>query len=300
MSEAGNRNSDDLSSGIALMVFGLSVAAAGGGVMKLLVEGLPPTQITWFRFVGYFVIMIPIVLFRPGLSNLKPARPWWQLVRGIVLAISTTAFIFGVRTLDYADAIAILYAYPFLVIVMASMFLGERPPLMAWIGVSGGFFGVLLVVRPDLAGINIGAVWVLVCAVFVAAQLTLNRFLGAVSHPFVTSLWGALIAAIVLSPMAFSTWQEPTSREWWLLLLLAVMGAFNQTIIVIAFTRVEAAKLAPFTYTEMVAGVLVGFFVFGTLPDRLSWAGIALIVLFGVIAARAFRHRNVPKRNPRI
>jgi len=243
---------------------------------------------------------IPIVLVRPGLSQIKPARPWWQLFRGIVLAISTTAFIYGARTLDYADAIAILYAYPFIVIVMACVFLGERPPLMAWVGVFGGFLGVLLVARPDFGGLNTGAVWILCCAFFVAMQLTLNRFLGSVSHPFVTSLWGALVATIVLSPWALSQWQEPTSREWWLLILLATMGAVNQTIIVFAFTRAEAAKLAPFTYTEMVSGVFFGFLIFGTLPDRLSWAGIVLIILFGVLAARSFRHRNVPKRNPRI
>ncbi len=294
------RDTDNFASGVALLIFGLTVAAAGGSVMKLLVETLPAAQITWFRFLGYFIIMIPLILIRLGPSQFKPARPRWQVVRGIVLAVSTVSFVIGVKTLDYADAIAILYAYPFLVIVMARLFLGERPPAMAWIGVGGGFLGVLLVVRPDLSGINSGALWVLLCSVFVAAQLTLNRFLGSVSHPFVTSFWGALVATMVLLPMAMADWQEPDLREWLLLLLLAVMGAFNQTIIVIAFTRAEAAKLAPFTYAEMIAGVVIGFFIFGTLPDALSWAGIGLIVLFGVLAARAFVHRNVPKRTPRI
>lgn len=294
------RETDNFASGVVLLVFGLTVAALGGSVMKLLAETLPAAQITWVRFLGYFIIMIPLILIRLGPSKFKPARPRWQIVRGIVLAISTISFVTGVKTLDYADAIAILYAYPFMVIVMARFFLGERPPLMAWIGVAGGFIGVLLVVRPDLTGINSGALWVLLCSVFVAAQLTLNRFLGSVSHPFVTSFWGALVATIVLSPLAWSSWEMPNSSELWWLLLLVVMGAVNQTIIVIAFTRAEAAKLAPFTYAEMIAGIVAGLFMFGTLPDALSWAGMGLIVLFGVLAARAFAHRNVPKRTPRI
>lgn len=294
------RDTDNFTSGVVLLVFGLTVAALGGSVMKLLAETLPAAQITWVRFVGYFMIMIPLILIRLGPSKFKPARPRWQVVRGFVLAVSTFSFVTGAKTLDYADAIAILYAYPFMVILMARLFLGERPPLMAWVGVAGGFVGVLMVVRPDFSGVSTGALWVLLCSVFVAAQLTLNRFLGSVSHPFVTSFWGALVATLVLTPMAWSDWQTPNVREWWLLLLLAVMGAVNQTIIVIAFTRAEAAKLAPFTYTEMIAGVVAGFLIFGTLPDALSWAGIGLIVLFGVLAARAFVHRNVPKRTPRI
>ena len=72
------------------------------------------------------------------LAALKPVRPWLQILRGLTLAGATPAFVIGAQTVDYADAIAILYAYPFLLVIVAAMFLGEKASWPVWIGVAGG------------------------------------------------------------------------------------------------------------------------------------------------------------------
>ena len=85
--------------------------------MKLLSEDLSVIQITWFRFLGLALILLPIVMIRFGDSVLRPARPGIQVIRGISMAAGTSTFIIGVQTVEFADAIAILYAYPFLLIL---------------------------------------------------------------------------------------------------------------------------------------------------------------------------------------
>jgi len=287
-------------SGILLIVFGLSAAAFSGALMKLLAETMPPALIVWYRFAGYFLIMLPIVLWRQGVHIARVPRPRMQVLRGLCMAGSTICFITGARTLPYADAIAILYAYPFFLTLVAPVLLGERVSLAAWAGVTGGFVGVLVIMRPSFDGIGTDALWVLACAILVTSQLVINRKLGAVADPLVTSTYGALIATLATALALPWLWQPVAAEHWGILALLGLTAAISQTAIVLAFSRAPASDLAPFTYTEIVSAVVFGWLVFETLPDWQSWAGIVLIIASGVAVARAMAMRTTPRRVPKI
>lgn len=286
--------------GIIFIIIGLSLAALAGAIMKLLSNDLSAYQITWFRFFGFALIILPIVMVRFGRPALKPARPGIQIFRGFSLAAATVAFVLGARTVDFADAIAILYAYPFLLTVLAVSFLGERVHWTGWVGVVGGFLGVLLVMRPEFKTLNTGTLLVFLCAVIVSVQMALNRKLGTVSHPLVTSLWGAAIASTALTFVLPFYWIPIDFTQFWILSALIVTGAVSQTLIVFAFAKAPASTLAPFTYFEIVAAVAIGFALFGTLPVWESWVGILLITASGLVVARSLSGRHSPRRNPKI
>ncbi len=271
-----------------------------GALMKMLSTELPATFITWFRFSGYFLILLPIVFRLAGANALRPPRPHIQFARGLCLAGATVAFVAGARTLDYADAIAILYAYPFFLIILAAVVLKESLQRSSVIGVFGGFAGVLMVVRPQFDSLDVGAMLVLICALLVSIQMTINRKLGAIANPLVTSTWGALVAAVVTTPLVVANWPTLDSRQFVLLCLVAVSGAIGQTSIVAAFSKAPASELAPYTYFEIVAAVVIGLLVFGTLPDLWAWAGIGLIVVCGIYISISHRVRTPPRRLPKI
>ena len=285
--------------GIVALISGLCIAAGTGAIMKLLSADLSSFQITWFRFTGFALMMAPVMIWKFRAVVLRPARPGIQFVRGLTMAAGTVAFVVGARTIDFADAIAILYAYPFLLTVLAVLFLGERVHPVAWLGVFGGFVGVLLVMRPEFRTVNAGSLFVFLCAVIVSVQMVMNRKLGSVSHPLVTSFWGALVAAVALSCVAPFHWDDVGREHGMLLLLLIVSGAVSQILIVFAFSQAEASVLAPFSYFEIIAAVLIGWFVFGTLPVWLSALGIVLILVSGILVARALRGRHSPRRHPK-
>jgi len=286
--------------GIIFVIIGLSIASLNGAFMKLLTHDLSVIQITWFRFVGFTLIMLPIVLHRFGRSALRPARPGIQVFRGLSMVAGTIAFVTGVQTVDFADAIAILYAYPFLLILLAVLFLGERVHWTVWPGVVGGFLGVLLVMRPEFKTINTGTLYVFLSALVVSIQMALNRKLGTLSHPLITSLWGAVIATCVLSFFLPFYWQPVGTELLWLLGLMIICGASSQVLIVYSFSRTTASTLAPFTYFEIVAAVAIGYFMFGTLPVWASWIGILLITISGLLVARSLPGRNPSQRQPKI
>ncbi len=268
--------------------------------MKLLAEGMGAAEITWFRFLGSVILILPVVVWRFGWSGFRPARVKMQILRGCTMAGATMAFVAGARTVDYADAIAILYAYPFLLALQAMWFLGEPMSRAGWVSIVGGFAGVLLVMRPDFAGVNIGALYIFLCALVVSIQMILNRKLGAYSHPLMTSFWGAIAATGILMPVSAAAWRSVSYPEMWLVAVMMISGAVSQILIVYAFSRTRASTLAPFTYFEIVAAVVIGYALFGTIPGPVSWAGILLILASGLWMARSLARPDGPRRQPKI
>jgi len=268
--------------------------------MKILSGQISAYQVAWFRFAGMSLILLPYLIWRYGLAGLKPARPFIQIVRGLTMAGATTAFVIGAQMVDYADAIAILYAYPFLLVILAVVFLGERASWPVWIGITVGFIGVLLVMRPEFNQINSGNLYIFTCAVIISIQLALNRILSIVSPPLITAFAGAVIATFVLTYFLADSWEPVTNEAWLYIGILILSGAINQTMLVFAFAQADATTLAPFTYFEIIAAIIFGYLFFSTLPSLLSWVGILLITAGGLYVARSLRVKSIPRRAPKI
>ncbi|MDA0846452.1 MAG: EamA family transporter, partial [Proteobacteria bacterium] len=95
------------------MVFALFLAALSAAFMKLLADTMSPPLISFFRFAGYFLLLLPLAFIRHGWRVLRPQRPVVQIIRGLTLALGNMAFMYGVQHVDYANAVAIVYVYPF-------------------------------------------------------------------------------------------------------------------------------------------------------------------------------------------
>ncbi len=271
---------------VIIMLTALCLAALSGALMKILTDSLSPPLVAWFRFAGYGLLLVPVALWRVGPRCFQPARPLVQVTRGLMLAAGNTAFLYGVRHVDYANAISILYIYPFIMVALSAWVLGEPVSKSAWLGVIGGFSGVLLVVRPDLAGIDPAALFILFTGTMVALQMLFNRKLGVMSDPVVVSLWGALAATAALSLSVPFVWQVPTADQMMLIATLAVLTALSQTLMITAMSMAAADRIAPFTYFEIIAAVIIGLVIFGTLPDMLAWVGMVLIITSGTVVKR--------------
>jgi len=278
----------DLTS-IALLVCGISLAGLNGAFMKMLAGGMHEFMIVWARYLGFFLVLMPVAFASQGRAAFRPVRPILQIFRALTIAAGTVAFVAGVRTIAFADAIAIIYVYPFILTLLAPRFLGERVPKIAWFGVIGGFTGVLVVMRPTFDNLDHNALLVLLCGVLIAIHLLFNRKLAPLANPLVTSMWGALIAMLALSITLPFSWQTPDAGQMKLLAAIAVTSAISQSMVLYAFARAPASSLAPFTYMEIVSAVVIGWALFATVPDAISWAGMALIVASGLIVARAPR-----------
>ena len=165
---------------------------------------------------------------------------------------------------------------------LSALMLGEPVSRPAWAGVAGGFCGVLLVIRPDPAALDIGAIFILFTGFTVAVQMLLNRKLGSESDPLLVSMWGAVVASIALGVSLPFVSQVPAGDQILLVASIGGLSALSQTLMIVAMTKAPAEEIAPFTYFEIVAAIIIGMAMFGTLPDGWAWAGMALIAVSGI------------------
>lgn len=272
---------------IGLLVLSLVLAALNGVFMKMLAGLLPALLIIWGRNVTYLLVMLPFALSRHGAATFVPPRPGLQLARVLLLFVSSVLFIWGIEGLPLADAVAIIYVYPFVLSALSPILLKEEVGAAGWIGVVGGFAGVLIVMRPDFSGSSAHALMVFLGGVLLGAQMLLTRMIVRAASPLITSTYTALVMVVLTSLLLPFSWTAIALWQAALLVALGVMTAASQWFSLIAFSRAPAPLLSPFSYVEIPAAVLYGVLFFGDLPDALSWIGILVIIASGVMVARA-------------
>ena len=166
--------------GIILLIIALAFAAFSGALMKVLSASLSPFLIAWLRFTGSLIVLIPVTVVGVKSRTFHPKRPLLQVFRGILLIIRNTSLVYGIKETDYANAIAILYVHPSLMMLPAPVILGKKRNIYTWTAVLGEFFGVLCVLRPDNGNLDYNAFFILLSGLMVAKQMLINRLLGAI------------------------------------------------------------------------------------------------------------------------
>jgi drug/metabolite transporter (DMT)-like permease len=285
--EAAGRADVFPAAAVGLLVLSLVLAALNGVFMKMLAGLLPALLIVWGRNVTYLLVMLPFALARHGAAAFIPPRPGLQIARVLLLFVSSVLFIWGIEGLPLADAVAIVYVYPFVLSALSPALLKEEVGPAGWIGVFGGFAGVLIVMRPDFSGSGAHALMVLLAGVLLGVQLLLTRMIVRAASPLITTTYTALVMVILTSLLLPFSWTAIGAWEAALLIGLGIVTAASQWFSLVAFSRAPAPVLSPFSYVEIPAAVLYGLLFFGDLPDALSWIGILVIIASGMLVARA-------------
>lgn len=280
--------------GILTFVTALVFGSLHSGLSKLLTEDLSVPLIIWWRYLGLFLIVVPVALWRYGRAAVVPARPWLHVVRALLLVVSSLTFLGAVSGMPLADVMAIVFVYPFLVTALAPVMLGERVGPASWIAVAAGFLGVLVVMRPGLMAINAYSLLALFTGGSFALVLLVTRKLVVASPPTVTATWTAGLGLMALSLSLPFVWVLPSFGQFAILALMTVMASASQLLTMHAFSKADAPVLAPFGYSEIVTATVVGLAMFGDFPDAVTWTGMAIIVASGIYIAFAGRRQALP------
>lgn len=268
--------------GIALMATGMFMFSAVDTMAKFLTDTIHPLQIVWCRQLGLLIGVLILVGLR-GRSVLVSASPKLQIGRGALAAISATLFIIGVKFVPLADAVAITFVAPFMVTVMGALILREPVGIRRWTAVVIGFIGTLIVIRPGLGVLHPAAGLLVIAAGAFALRQILSRILAGGDGAATTVAYTAIVSCALLTvPMLF-VWETPGSAtEIVLLVAMAVLAAFGETLVIMALDAAQAVVVAPLQYSLLIWGTLYGYFVFGQFPDGWTWLGALIIVATGI------------------
>jgi len=268
---------------IALLVVAVNLLAMMDGMVKYLAEaGYPALQILWARFFFNALLVSPIAAYRHRGLMLRPNDPGTQIGRGLLHALGTLLLFMAYARMPLADALAVYNAYPFVVAMLAPFLLAERSDWRQWLAVVVGFGGTMLVIRPGFESFNAGAVYALVGSIAFALYLILTRKLAGSAPADLTLSYQSLSATIIISMAVPFFWVTPDAFAVVLFIAIGAISALGHLLVILAFARAPASYLAPFGYMEIVTAAVIGFALFGDIPDFVTWVGIAVICASGI------------------
>jgi len=271
--------------GIALICLAVLCFALLDSMSKLLAAHYAVTSVVWVRYGVHTLLML--VLFGPGtgLGLVRTARPWTQILRGLLLLACTVLMITGLRYIPLAEATSILYLSPLLVTLLSIPLLNERVSRRNWVVAGLGFIGVLIIVRPGGALLTPAIALPLAAAVCNSFYQIVTRRLGGTESPIAMNFITGLVGTTVMSFALLFTWVTPTLTHALLMLVMGAAGMGGHLLLTKAFQHATPAMLAPFSYGQIAWAVLLGYLIFDALPDLGSVIGMAIIAGCGLYIA---------------
>jgi drug/metabolite transporter (DMT)-like permease len=278
--------------GIALILASTVFLGTSDVTSKYLSATLPSIEIAWIRFLVFGLIMVPAMLPGSPLYALHSRRPGLQVMRGVALLASSLFFISGLRFLPIAEASATSFIAPLFVTALSIVFLGESVGLRRWLATAVGLIGVLIILRPGSSAFHPAAVFPLVSALAWACTLIMTRMMSGREHAITTMIYSSIVGVCILSALVPLVWVAPTWHDVLFGVLIGVASTAGQWIVVLAFRYADASVLAPFSYTQLLWVSILGFLIFGEVPDIWTVTGAIFIVASGLYTAHRERLRR--------
>ncbi|NOE17545.1 EamA family transporter [Ruegeria atlantica] len=295
--------------GIFLMLGFCVLAPLGDAMAKLLGETTPLGLLVTVRFAVQALILIPLVVMT--------GRPWRMrgrilrltVIRTLLHIIGITAMFSALQFLPLADAVAIAFVMPFIMLLLGRYVLGEEVGARRLVACIVGFIGTLLVIQPSFAEVGLPALLPLIVAVVFALFMLVTRQIAKETDPISLQAVSGVMATVGLVPVlvigtSLGIWNLsaalPAPDLYWLLIAIGVLGTVAHLLMTWSLRYAPSATLAPMQYLEIPVATLIGWAIFSDLPDGLAAVGIMITVAAGlyVILRERATARSAPTETP--
>ncbi|HEX2116864.1 MAG TPA: DMT family transporter [Alphaproteobacteria bacterium] len=268
--------------GISLFLSAIFLFACLDTLAKYMTRDFHVMQIAWGRYVFSSVFLLALVPRYGFVRPLRSARPWFQFMRALLLAVVSLMFFTSVSYLPLADVTAIGFAAPLILTGLAHFVLGERVGIRRWLAILVGFVGVLVIIRPGFGVMHWAVFVALAMAASNAAYQLATRMLAGVDSAQTTIFFTNLVGSVAFSLLIPFFWSPPGLAGWAGLAALGFFGGLGHYLLIQAFSHAPASLLAPYTYTAILWVTFTGYLIFDQLPDLWTIAGAAIIIASGI------------------
>lgn len=273
---------------LALVLSSWALSGLDASGKWVMTAGISLWILCWVRYVVHLVLVLGLVLPSRGLAVLRPRRPVAQIVRGGVMLLATLSFFTALHYLPQAEATAINFLAPLIVLSVAPWILKEPTRISRWVAAGVGFLGVIIIIRPSAGLDGIGTLFGLLTACLFAGQYIATRFV-AIDNPFTTLVWSGAVGSVSLTlalpfilPQALPVLASLSIWQWLVLLGTGFWGAVGHLLQIQAYRLAPASMLQPFVYLQIISAATLGWLIWGQFPDAFSWLGIAIICSSGI------------------
>jgi len=277
--------------GVLLMLGFCVLAPMGDSIAKLLGDVVPLGQLILVRFGVQLALLLPLVLISRRALRMTPRLLWLTLLRTLLHITGIGAMFLSLRFLPLADAIAIAFVMPFIMLLLGKYVLGEEVGPRRLIACAVGFVGTMLVVQPSFAAVGPPALLPLLVAVVFSLFMLVTRHVAKEIDPMTLQTVSGGMAVVILMPVILLgtqlEWAEltlvaPDPRTWVMLGALGTLGTFAHLLMTWSLRFAPSATLAPMQYLEIPIATIIGWIVFRDFPNGLALIGISITMAAGL------------------
>jgi drug/metabolite transporter (DMT)-like permease len=277
--------------GVFLMLGFCVVAPMGDAIAKILGQSVPLGELLLVRFAVQAIVLIPVVWLTKRAWRTSGRILHLVIARTILHIIGIGMMFTALQYLPLADAVAIAFVMPFLMLLLGKYVLNEVVGPRRLIACLVGFAGTLLVVQPSFVEVGWPALLPLGVAVNFSVFMLVTRQIAKETDPIALQGVSGVIAMAIMLPMfAFAYGRDipmmqlvaPTAFEWQLLLSIGVLGSVAHLLMTWSLRYAPSATLAPMQYLEIPIATIIGFLVFQDLPNGLAAVGILITIGAGL------------------
>lgn len=273
--------------GVALVVAATLLFASGDTLGKHLSMAYAATLILSARYLINLGLVLATMWPRHRCAVWHTRRTGLVVLRALFLAGATITMLLALRVMPVAETVAIIYITPVLLMLASGPILGERVSVLGWVCAALGFAGVLLIARPGSGLDPWGVALCLVNALFGTGYHLLTRILTRTETTmallFHSALVGSVLSVGLTLALGVQTW--PTAIDTGLILAYGTCATLGHLLLTSAYREAPASTLAPVNYMHIAFATVLGWLVFGQIPDAPGFAGMALIAVAGLLAA---------------
>ena len=282
-----------------MLVAGFFFALMGVLVKLASVRFSAPELVFYRSLFGLLSIYVVIVVTtRQWLAPLATRHAPSHAKRGLTGFFALVMYFYGLAHLPLPTAITLNYTSPLFLAAITAWWLKERHGHGLTAAVVIGFMGVFLLLQPGWGGEDMFARLVgLISGIFAALAYLNVRMLGRQDEPewrvvFYFALVSTLGGALWMAGVGF---EFPKLTDMPLLLAMGAAATMGQLSMTRAYRLGNTMTVGALAYSTVGFAALGGVFFFGDELPVISWGGILLIVVAGVIGIRAGRNVSAPE-----
>jgi drug/metabolite transporter (DMT)-like permease len=280
--------------GILAMSLAMALFIANDALVKQVSATLPGPQLIFIRGLMATTLVLIMAQAMGHLKNWRLMLNTRLWIRGSLDAAASLAYLTAVFHLPLANATAINLSSPLFITAFAIIFFKEQVALQRGLLILLGFTGVMLVVQPSSEGFNVYA-WLAVLATLLhATRDTLTRGIGLHVPALLVTLSTAVSVALAAGGITLTqTWTPVDSISLALLFGASLFLSMAYYLLIVAMRSGEMSLVAPFRYSGLLFALLIGYVVWGDVPNLLGWAGIFLLAISGLLILRSERFKSL-------
>jgi len=275
--------------GVMLMLAFCVLAPLGDSIAKLLGGAVALGVLIFVRFSIQAVILLPLVLLKGQSLRLPKGILMWTLARTVLHILGIGLMFTALRYLPLADALAIAFVMPFIMLLLGYFVMGEQVGIHRMGACAVGFIGTLLVIQPNFAEVGFPALYPLGVAVVFSLFMMVTRKIARAMDPIKLQAISGIQATSILIVLLFVfpdaigdfSFSLPLTT-WGLLAALGLLGTFAHLFMTWSLRFAPASTVAPMQYLEIPFGTAIGWLIFSDLPNGMAAVGICITVGAGL------------------